>query len=364
MSFSEKQSLLPINSEACQRLDCAQIRHREQRNRKFRIITFAMVAFMLLLHVTHRPVFSWHHRHKNNEDVSVSQIPSEQIMTQGYCDIFPTIPFQGVSHFESPQDFDKLSIKVDGKRKYKQLSIAGGTSIVLIDPDVSKVTTTFDIKLNSDLLQDKLWIEEIKDDSSKLYSLVVRVDDDFMGDPCIILDTVVRLPVKDALDALSIGLPVSDITLDDGLVFNDLSLSVAKGELILGEDQTVGSARFSIASGDIHGTFKQLNGDLSASSAKGDINININEINDGNKNLKLSSASGSLSLGLPSTFDSSFKLTTFMGTRTIQASHPDDIHLQHGSFGKSVGHYGDADHLRGQVDLSSAKGDLTLSYTQ
>jgi hypothetical protein len=45
-------------------------------------------------------------------------------MTQGYCDIFPSIPFNGASNFESPQDFDKLSIKVDGKRKYKQLSIA------------------------------------------------------------------------------------------------------------------------------------------------------------------------------------------------------------------------------------------------
>lgn len=71
MSYTEKQTLLPTTNESCQRLDCAQMRYREQRNRKFRCFTFAMVAFLALLHVAHRPAFSWHHK---NEDVSVSQV--------------------------------------------------------------------------------------------------------------------------------------------------------------------------------------------------------------------------------------------------------------------------------------------------
>lgn len=124
----------------------------------------------------------------------------------------------------------------------------------------------------------------------------------------------------------------------------------------------MGRTHLSIASGDIHGSFKQLNGDLTVSSAKGNTEINIKDIT--SNHLKLSSASGSISLGLPTTFDSTFKLSTFVGSRVIQASNPDNIHKKQGGFGSSSGYYGNADTLKGQVDLSTAKGDLVLSYTQ
>ncbi|CAO3646591.1 unnamed protein product [Mucor hiemalis] len=393
INMQEKVPLLPVNTEEeCPRIECYKNKvYKRKYKRQACLFVFMVIAFFLQ-NDYHNRIYNDLKRqygYGNNNDGNVNSYLSIQnvadandialynenqmvrfakpIVSAGYysCnDDKPSIPFEGLSTFEfDPSQFSGLTIKQNTNNRYGSFSIGAGEAKVVEDKSISKVTVNIDIKFNQEELQDIFWIDQ-KEDAND-YTLVIKADDGYRGsDACVTIDVTVRVPAVDSLDKFSLSLANSAIILDKDLSLEELSVSVANG-FVEFDDLTTGKTSINVANGHVSGSVKTLDDDFNVSIANGHANIAIKEI-DQSKNdaipLKVSIANGHIDFQVPTDFESTFQLSSYVGRRIVESSKPQAIHRKESGWGSTSGYYGNDSTTKNSISLSASSGSLHLNY--
>ncbi len=163
------------------------------------------------------------------------------------------------------------------------------------------------------------------------------------------VDFEVRVPrstnfVFDKLATASGDIEISDVQ-------GNLNASTASGDVTV--KNASGSIKASSASGDVH--VNDASGEVNASTASGDVEVSITRL-EGTGNMRFSSASGDVRVSLPSGLDADVSLSTVSGD--VKTDFPIEVQKDKwGSGSRANGKLGNGGRT---VKLSSASGNVSL----
>lgn len=132
----------------------------------------------------------------------------------------------------------------------------------------------------------------------------------------------------------------------------DIKVSTASGDVMV--SNVTGEINASTASGEM--SVRDVSGTVSASTASGNVDVEIARL-EGDGSLKFSSASGDVSVRLPSNADADVRMSTSSGR--IKTTFPIEVReSEHGSGSRAEGRIGSGSRL---LRISSASGDVSLT---
>ncbi|CAO3639087.1 unnamed protein product [Mucor fragilis] len=377
--LDEKEPLLPLNSQPViidtrpSRAKCWVKEHIP------RALVYGLF-FYIMFNAMNAPFMQWK---SNEKDVAMDdsfQLESMQdvvtynenafasgvVITCNNADK-PTIPYEGLSEFEFDQEtFPRLTIdQKTNTRRHNSFQISKGNTIVSVDESISKAIVHFDLKFSQEEMQDVFWIEQTQDEEQGVYSLAIRADEEYRQDGCVSIDISVRVPDAASLSTLAIGLANNGLSLGKELTFEHLAISIANGYIEFENGISSGITAFAVANGHVSGIVNTLSNDFTSTVANGHNEISIKQVeqfNQENIDVKVVVANGHNTVEVPATFNSQFKLQSFVGRRNVESSHPQGIHRRSGSWGVTSGYYGDDKDTKNTVTLKASSGSLNLKY--
>lgn len=132
----------------------------------------------------------------------------------------------------------------------------------------------------------------------------------------------------------------------------DLKVATASGDVLV--QNVSGQINASTASGEM--SVKDVAGTVNASSASGNVEVDITRL-EGAESMKFSSASGNVSVRLPSSLDADVHMSTASGS--ISTDFPIEVRESgHGSGRRAEGRLGSGGR---NLRISTASGDLSLT---
>jgi hypothetical protein len=137
----------------------------------------------------------------------------------------------------------------------------------------------------------------------------------------------------------------------EGFTGRAINLTTASGDVTV--RGVSGEIRASSASGTVH--VSDASGTVNASSASGDVDVELTRL-DGNGDMRFSSASGDVNVRLPSSIDARVSMSTVSGS--IETNFPIEVKTdRYGSGSRAEGQLGNGARL---LKLSSASGNVSL----
>lgn len=132
----------------------------------------------------------------------------------------------------------------------------------------------------------------------------------------------------------------------------EIKISTASGDVLV--QDVAGRINASTASGEM--SVKDVSGTVSASTASGNVEVEIARL-EGAESMKFSSASGNVSVRLPSSLDADVTMSTASGR--IRTDFPVEVREdRHGSGSRAEGRLGSGGR---NVRISTASGDVSLT---
>ncbi|KAI9486055.1 MAG: hypothetical protein EXX96DRAFT_29546 [Benjaminiella poitrasii] len=366
ISLVEKEPLLPLNGHyELQQQPNALLRNLMKVKDWLKTNTVQAILYAFFIYglytLIQRP-YGINTPHSND---AVMALYEQQVSR---CVEKPSIPYEGASQFKIDQAiFPRLSImqKIHGKVS-KSILFVGGETKVLEDKDIDQVDVKIDLKFDSDNVQDAFWIEEVKDEEGESYSLIIHTNQDYdNSNACASLNIVIRVPDAAALKSLNLGLANNQVTIAQGLAFDEFHASLANGNIDFSDGISTGSGSISLANGNIDGVVNILKNNFIVSMANGNTKIAIKKITPDNEDgvtIKTSLANGHNNLELPSDFNSNFELKSIAGKRMISSTFPEKIHRKGSSWGSTKGYYGNNERTANNVIISTVRGKIHLNY--
>jgi len=164
------------------------------------------------------------------------------------------------------------------------------------------------------------------------------------------LNFEVRVPRGSSVRLDPISTASGDIQITN--LRGDVRVNTASGSVTV--ENVSGDINASTASGEMR--VRNVSGTVSASSASGDVEVDIAQL-EGSEPMKFSSASGNVSVRLPSSIDADVVMSTASGR--IRTDFPIEVReSRHGSGSRAEGRLGSgARNLR----ISTASGDVSLT---
>lgn len=160
----------------------------------------------------------------------------------------------------------------------------------------------------------------------------------------------VRVPRDSSIRLDPISTASGDISVTN--LRGQLRVTTASGNVTV--ENVSGDINASTASGEMR--VRNVSGSVSASSASGDVEVDIARL-EGGEPMKFSSASGNVSVRLPSSIDADVVMSTASGR--IRTDFPLQVReSRHGSGSRAEGRLGSGTR---NVRISTASGDLSLT---
>lgn len=161
---------------------------------------------------------------------------------------------------------------------------------------------------------------------------------------------VVQVPRSVAYKIGKIGTASGNIEITN--LTGDVHAGTASGDVLIRDVR--GAVNASTASGTMR--VKEVVGTVSASSASGDVEAEITQL-EGNDDMRFSTASGNVSVKIPSNLDAEVRMSTVSGT--VKTDFPLEVRKERNSGHSSArGRLGSGSR---QLHISSASGDVSLT---
>ncbi|KAI8150250.1 hypothetical protein BJV82DRAFT_586468 [Fennellomyces sp. T-0311] len=247
------------------------------------------------------------------------------------------------------------------------LSLAKGDVNIVVDEAVKETTVRLDAKYADPVVESYLDIHTEDRHDDVLHVIFDTNHVNRHDRPCLQLDITVTLPDPTVLDRLNIGVVNNVITLADaGLVFSkSLSLATANGRIVT-NGVSAGDIALSTANGRIDGDIKTFSGkSLVASVSNGSALVNVTTITD-TADIRVSTANGIVAAFLPDSFETQFRVSTVLGSVSVDSPYPEKIHYQgFKGFTHRAGYYGNPDEKTDNgLSLSSVNGNAALTFVK
>ncbi|ORX50192.1 hypothetical protein DM01DRAFT_1099199 [Hesseltinella vesiculosa] len=381
MSDMEKQPLreqyqsISTNNCPCQHGQIYEYGYQERRQRRFGGFSrffgkLAVAACVLFLFVHVRPTWFTgrpHLRDQPYEQPVVHNIDGSNDLaawadSQRYCNSSPSIPWNGKSVYDIQNTVK--AVVVEHKSKNNQgLSIMHGWGKVVRNADLESPRVTFDVFFDSDDLQDVVYIEEdIQEDKVRLQ---LNTDSHYTQQGCFTIYVTVELPALDSLDFLGLGIISGDVTSEEEFTFrSEAVLATVSGNVKTEKLLTSPKIVLATVSGDVNSLTDIGEGSLDAASVSGNVQAIVGEALP-NSNVKVDSVSGDVSLVMPVSLDSKFKVSVLSGKIELNSIEPERLHYKEsrGPIGRSAkGYVGDNADASSSINVNTVSGNANITF--
>ncbi|KAI8083029.1 uncharacterized protein BX664DRAFT_339652 [Halteromyces radiatus] len=348
----EKQGLQPSkpSCQCWQQQWQEQIRQRKQSRLMIFLLILVAFSFVGYHHYHHHRVDAFDHHPVDGMATFTKEDPVK-ICAQ------PTVPWDGQTTFEFDEKIKHLAMS---QKTFKSTleGLHHGKIDVQVNEALEKTKVTFDIKLSDEAFNDYIWIDE--HNSEDTVRLVVRSEHDVPL--CFQINAVIQVPNKASLDALAVEFASNDVQIIDALQLQDLALSVVSGNVHIVQPLQARHIDMAAASGQLIGVFDVDQVDFKSATASGNTDltfIGIHPIS----SIDASSASGSIQVQVPSTFESKMELSCVVGNVHVNAVDSSKLHYRRsgGIVGHTLkGYYGTDSHPPSNIKISTVSGNANL----
>ncbi|KAI8061087.1 hypothetical protein BC940DRAFT_322755 [Gongronella butleri] len=384
MSDVEKQPLLEqyqyghaVDACPCRQAGYVDYRaaeaRRNRRKRRFGWLFFGFMALMLV-GFSHRQRINhyMHHHHQGNLERQ-PQISANALSTSvqdkvslahglTYCSTSPTIPWHGNTEIDLSEGTVGLSVAHKAHTGGK-VSLRGGDVRVVQNAELKTPRVTILVHLDTDELQDEVTLEQKQEEG--FLGLILHTQHNNWENGCLTINVKVELPALDSLEILDLGFISNDVTFEEAFKFKYvLHTATVSGHIIGQKVLAAPELQFATVSGNVNAEVDEIDGTLNIHAVSGNVEIRVLHI-EKTSDVKAEAVSGNVKLVVPSSFDSSFKMSVLSGQATLDTSVPEKTHFKvhRGPVGKTItGYVGDSDDQVSHIELNTVSGNVHLAY--